>query len=443
MKKLLLLVIVLGAGVAAYLVYRPVKPAGAATVTRVAVSRGTVTETVRAMGYLEPLRRVNVGSQVSGTVKGLYADFNDVVKKGQLLAEIDSSLLEVQVSIQQANIDRQRGDIASQEAQLEDQKRQFDRVRQLRDRGLQTDQQFEAADLAIKTRDAQIASSRKQLVQAEANLAAAKLNLSYAKIVSPIDGVVIQRRVNDGQTVQASMNTPTFFMLCTPLEVLKLTAWVDEADIGRVRPGMEVGFQVSTYGSEMFKGTVDAIRLNAATFNNVVTYPVWISVPNDDLRLRPSMTAQVFVYVSKTAEVVRIPNDALKFRPTRAAYMALGAPPPTDEPVRAIDQVGDRVVDPTALRPVTTDGEATTIDELFAPLPKADSRATVWTWNEAKKQFSSISVRVGVSDGVVSELLSGDVRVGDQLVTAVMLPMAPMVRPGQNPLMGNRGRGRQ
>lgn len=444
MKKLILSVLVVAAGVAAFVVSQRKAPVEPAKVVRAAVSWGAVTETVQATGYLEPLRRVNVGSQVSGTIKELYADYNSVVKQGQLLAEIESSQFEVQVAIQQANMDRLQTDIASQDMQIQDQRRQFERTRQLHDRGLQTDQQFEAAELAIKNREAQLAATRKQFVQAEASLAAAKLNLSYTKIYSPIDGVIIWRRVSVGQTVQASVTTPNLFMMCSPLQVLKLTAWVNEADIGRVRPGQSVGLTVGTYGSQLFNGTVDAIRLNAQTVNNIVTYPVWISVPNDDLQLRPSMTAQVFIYVSQTEEVVRIPNDALRFRPTRAAYLALGAPAPTDEPQRAVEHLGDRVVDPTSLRAKEKemDGEAETIDQLFAPLPKADSRATVWLWDDADKQFVSRSIRVGVSDGSVSALLAGDLQVGDELVTGVILPVAPNANPAANPLLSNQRRGR-
>ena len=311
MKKLIVLILAAGAGTAGYFVWQKSQPAPEpAKVVRSTVSFGSITETVQAVGYLEPLKRVNVGSQVSGIVKELYADFNSIVKEGELLAELDPSQLEVQASIQQANVDRMKNDIASQEVQLADMKRQFERSVQLHERGLLTQQQFENAELAIKTRETQVSASRKQLVQAEASLASAKLNLSYTKIYSPIDGVVIQRRVSLGQAVQASMTTPQFFLLCTPLQVLKLTAWVDESNIGRVRPGQQVGFKVGTYGSQIFYGTVDAIRLNAQNNSNIVTYPVWISVPNDDLRLRPGMTAEVQLYVSQADEAEGSPNDA-------------------------------------------------------------------------------------------------------------------------------------
>ena len=183
--------------------------------------------------------------------------------------------------------------------------------------------------------------------------------------------------------------------------------------------------------------------MQAYVDSSVVAYPVWIHVPNDDLRLRPGMTTEVAIHVSQTAEVPTIPNSAMRFRPTRAVYQALGAEVPSVEPERAIDHAGDRVVDPNALRPpAVNDDDATTIDELFAPMPKADARATVWTWDATTKRFRPISVRVGVSDGSVSELLSGELQVGDELVTSVVIPVNPTATPVNNPLMGNRRGGR-
>lgn len=444
MKKLSILAFGLVGGVVAFIALQPEEVVAGPTLVRAPVTLGAVVETVQTVGTLEPLRRVNVGSQVSGVVKELYADFNSVVRQGQVLAEIDTSLLEVQASIQEANIERQKSDLASQQVQLEDLRRRFERINRLHEAGLQSRQERDAAALAVQTREMQIASANKQLVQAEASLAAARLNITYATIRSPIDGVVVQRRVDRGQTVQASMSTPSFFMLVTPLQLMKLTAWVDEADIGRVRPGMPVKFKVGTYGDELFDGTVEAVRLNAFRSNEVVSYPVWIHVPNDDLRLRPSMTATVFINVSQTGEVKRIPNDALRFRPSRAVYELMGATAPPDAgPTRAIDRAGDRVVDPNALRSIPIDVEAESIDELFSPLPKADARATVWKWDEAARQFTSVPVRVGVTDGQVSELIEGNLEVGDELVTNIMVT-TPAAAPstGPNPLLGGpRGRG--
>ena len=441
MKKLILLVFgILAAG--AYIILRPEPVAAVPVVLRAPVTSGPVTEMVLTTGTLEALRRVNVGSQVSGVVKEIYADFNSVVKKDQVLAEIDTSLLEVQVSIQEANVARQQTDLAGQELVLEDLKRRLERTARLHESGLQSREQLEAAQIAVRTREMQIAAARKQLIQAEANLSAARLNVTYATIRSPIDGVVVQRRVDRGQTVQASMTTPSFFMLVTPLELMKLTAWVDEADIGRVRPGMKVLFKVGTYGAELFDGVVEAVRLNAFRSNEVVTYPVWIHVPNDHLRLRPSMTAEVFIKVSETGDVRRVPNEALRFRPTRAMYVALGVDEPGEGPARAVDLAGNKVVDPNALRDIAIDVEAESIDELFSPLPKADSRATVWTWDEQARRFTAIPVRVGVTDGTLTELLEGEINVGDELVTGVSIPTAPSPAGNPNPLMASPRRGR-
>ena len=392
-------------------------------ILKVSVSKGPITETVQAMGIVEPRRRVNVGAQVSGVVKELYVDFNSVVTEGQLLAEIESDMYEVQVQVQEANVARQKLDIETQGTQLADLKRQLARVKELFAKDLQNRIQLDAAELAVTMREAQITSAKKQLVQGEAALSAARLNLSYTKIYSPIDGVVINRSVDTGQTVQASLRTPNFFLLAAPFETLRLTAGVDEADIGRVRRGMPVKFKVGTFGQELFDGVVDTVRLNAGRTNEVVTYPVWIRVENEDLKLRPGMTATVFIEVSNAVETAtRIPNEALKFRPTRAAYAALGVTAPATDTVRQVDLDAERVIQPSARRASGADDEVSTMDELFAPMPRANAMATVWRYDESSREFTSIPVRVGVSDGSMTELLSGDVNVGDQLVTRVVLP---------------------
>lgn len=440
MKKLLATIMCVAAGGAGWYYFRATEVAPNPEVVKGTVSRGPITETVQATGTIEPLRRVNVGSQVSGTVIAIYADFNSMVTAGQLLAEIDPTLLDMQVKIQEAAVERQKNDIATQELQLADIKRIRDRVQELYDKELQPLQQLEAAELNVRTRESQVLSAKKQLVQTEAALEAARLNLSYTKIYAPIDGVVVNRRVDRGQTVQASMTTPSFFMLTTPLQLLKLNALVDEADVGRVRPGQTVKFRVNTFGQELFTGTVDAVRLNAMNNNSVVTYPVWVSVPNNDLRLRPGMTATVHIEVSGATEVVRVPNDALRFRPTRAIYQAFGKDAPETETVRAVDLQADRVVDPTALREGPR-ADAKTIDALFAPLPRADARATVWTWNAGTREFMPVPVRVGVSDGNMTELIEGDLEAGDQLVTGVILPQVGPSTTPRNPLLGGRGGG--
>ncbi len=422
MKRLKFWVVLIagGAGLAWYST-RPEEKPKPPEILKVSVSKGPITETVQAMGIIEPRRRVNVGAQVSGVVKELYVDFNSVVTQGQLLAEIEPDMYEVQVQVQEANVARQKLDIENQEAQLADLKRQLARVQELVARDLQNQVQLDAARMAVTMREAQITSAKKQLVQGEAALSAARLNLSYTKIYSPIDGVVVNRSVDKGQAVQANLRTPNFFMLSAPLETVRLTAGVDEADISRVRPGMPVKFKVGTFGQELFDGVVDTVRLNASRTNEVVTYPVWIRVENQELKLRPGMTATVYIEVSSAIETAtRIPNEALKFRPTRAIYTALGVTAPPTETVRQVELDAERVIEP--VRRVGNDDEAITVDELFAPLPRANAKATVWRYDESSREFTSIPVRVGVSDGSMTELLSGDVNVGDQLVSRVVMP---------------------
>jgi HlyD family secretion protein len=570
MKKLIGFVVILAAAGGGWWYYiKYGKPPEKPTVNYATISRGDIIEAVTSTGTLEPLRRFDVGSQVSGTVKEIYADFNSLVKKGDLLAEIDPSLLQVQVDVQQANVERQRADIANQKVQLEDQKKQFERTKSLFEKGLQNQQQYEAAELAIKTREAQIISAEKQLVQADANLSSAKLNVSYTKIFAPADGVVIERRVDRGQTVQASMTAPSFFVLATPLTQLKLTALVDEAEIGRIRSGMEVRFSVDAFGRREFKGTVNAVRLNAQTTNNVVTYPVWIDVPNEDLTLRPSLTASNLRIVISTAnDVVRVPNQALRFRPNAEIYTALGLTPPApgsggraagagvDDPNGSARNTGaapgarpggqgagaqqsaqsgaqtrqgggqqaqgtqgqNRQGGQTAQGGQRTPGgrgfgqgsdlanmtpeqrqammerfraqggrggqsggrggnqgggrggnqgqggnrtgggrgagqgqrgaqqnaapqaSADKIDELWAPVQRTQSRSQVYMWNEAAKELKMIPVVLGVSDGTFSELVSGELKVGDQIVTGVILPLSQQktMSPSGNPFAPNQ-----
>ena len=582
MKKLVGFVILLVAAGGSWWYYvkygtPPEKP----IINQATISSGKIVEAVQATGALEPLRRYDIGSQVSGVVKAIYVDYNSIVKEGQLMAEIDPQLLQVQVDIQTANIERQKSDIASQEVQLDDQKKQFERTKSLFERGLQNQQQYEAAELAIKTREASIASSKKSLVSAEASLNAAKLNVTYTKIVAPANGVVVERRVDVGQTVQASMTSPSFFIMNTPLENLKLTANVDEAEIGKIRTGMTVRFKVDSYGQQQFTGTVEAVRLNATNNNNVVTYPVWINVPNGELKLRPFMTAALSIVLSEVDNVVRIPSAALRFRPNSDVYKALGleAPqqggritnqqgppeasnnPPADgragqnarggaapgatpgvapgaapgsqrapqqtmadgttppggrtrqpgqggqngaggqgaqagqtrgqggqqpggrgmnanltpEQLKAFQDrfgagaaggrggtgggrggaggsrggnnqggrggnAGGRGTQPATLSPELASQNADRIDQLWAPIVRRDQPGSVWKWDG--KNLTEVKLWLGVSDGTFTELKSGDLKVGDQIVTSVTLPASMRPAATQNPLFGNQPGGR-
>jgi HlyD family secretion protein len=536
MKKLvtLLILIAVGAGGAYY--YYANKPVEKAEVVKTAISQGDIVESVKATGTIEAIRTVQVGSQVSGIVQQLYADFNDIVSRGQLLAELDPSIFEVQVKIQEANIDQRKTDIENQKVQLADAVRNFNRTKELTAKGLTNQQQLEAAELAVKNREAQIASAEKQLVSAEANLDNAKLNLSYTKIYSPIDGVIVNRVVDRGQAVQSSMNVAQFFTIATDLRELRLTGGVDEAEIGKIRPGQVVEFTVDAYPNQQFIGTVENVRLNATVQSNVVTYPVWINVKNPDLKLRPSMTANLDIVISKATDVVRVPNTALRFRPNTDIYLALGLTPPTPGQGRAggqgrqgaagdppapggaapaapgrgteatpatsgrgdagappagPGQTGRGFGDTSQLTPEQArqfaerfaGAEGTTgrggrrggaggrganqrpantaaqtqlgtgrIDEYFTPVPATRSRGSVWTWNADTKELTQINLTLGVTDGTMSELISGDVEVGQEVVTGVILPASmtsrtatqsnPFQQGGRGGMGGGGGRGR-
>ena len=296
------------AGAGGYYYYYSAAAQEPPQVVQATVSEGDIVEEVQATGTLEAMRVAPVGSQVSGIVKTLYADFNSIVTAGQIIAELDPSLYQVQVDLQTANYERQVGEIGNQ--------RQSARKRHPEPRANEgpcreatgEPQQLEQAELQVKTRRVQLEAAEKTLKTQEANLSQAKLNLSYTIIRSPIDGVVVNRMVDEGQAVQSSMNVAQFFILATDLRELKINAGVDEAEIGKIRPGMPVTFSVDTYEGTTFTGTIDTVRLNASTQNNVVTYPVWIKVMNSDLRLRPALTATVRIRTQSAPAVVRIPN---------------------------------------------------------------------------------------------------------------------------------------
>ena len=455
MKKLALVFLVLigGAG-GAYYYFNQQEPVEKPVVTMTTISQGTIQEIVQATGTLSSLRTVFVGSQVSGVVKEIHVDYNSVVKKGQLMAEIDPSLLQVQVDIQEANYQRQLGEITNQEAQLEDAKRQLERTRALAAKNLVNQVQLEASELAVKSRTTSVESAKKQLLTTQANLDAARLNVEYTKIYAPTDGVVINRQVDRGVTVQASVRAPTFFMLATDLRAMKVSAGVDEADIGKIRTGMPVEFTVESQPGVTFYGDVEAVRLNATNANNVVTYPVWINAPNPQLQLKPSMTATLRIIVGSATNVVRIPNQALRFRPTSDIYTALGLTPPatgqggrataapttgTRDPAETTGAAGGGGgVAPDNLTAAPVELDAESIDDLFPSAPPRIQTGSVWTWDEAKKELKQIRVTTGITDGQFSQVVAGDLKVGQQVVANIILPLTPAQRQQQQSIFGQQ-----
>lgn len=299
-------------------------------VVTAAITRGDIVEAVGATGTLEAVTTVQVGTQVSGTVQHLYADFNSIVRKGQVLARLDPSLIQTQIEQQRANLVRAEAELERLRVALADARVKLGRARDLGGRGLIPTTEVEAAEVAVQSTEAQLRSSQAGVTQARANLNQQQVNLNHTVITAPIDGIVISRNVDEGQTVAASMNAPVLYLLAADLAKMKVSANIDEADVGKIRPGQRVTFRVDAYPTDQFDGTVVQVRLNPVTVQNVVTYQTVIEVPNPDLRLKPGMTANVNIEIARRENVLRLPAGALRFRPTADIFAALGQQPPAD-----------------------------------------------------------------------------------------------------------------
>ena len=319
-------------------------------------ARGDVSNSVTATGSIEPVTQVEVGTQVSGIIDKLYADYNSVVTKGQLIAEMDKVTLQSELTSQQATYDGAK-------AEYEYQQKNYLRNQALHEKQLISDTEFEESTYNY-------AKAKSAYESSEANLAKAKRNLAYATITSPIDGVVISRAVEEGQTVAAGFETPTLFTIAADLTQMQVIADVDEADIGGVKEGQRVEFTVDAYPNDTFEGTVTQVRLEATEESNVITYEVVISAHNPDLKLKPGLTANVTIYIAERRNVVNIPVKALRFVP---------------------DPPSGKAPDPEQ-----------------APHPQApanDSLKTVWV--QEGQEWKPRQVKVGMDNGVNVEICSG------------------------------------
>jgi HlyD family secretion protein len=332
MKKAVLVLLFVLAAVAVaiggyYRYGRNTEPPKVATLT---VSRGDISETVGATGTIEAVTTVQVGTQVSGTIKALYADFNSIVRKGQLIAELDPSMLETQVAQGRANLVRAQADVERLKVSLEDARSKLKRTRDLSARNLVPAMELESAETQVNTIMAQQRSAEAQVVQAQASLNQSEVNLQHTVIDAPIDGIVISRNVDVGQTVAASMQAPTLFIIAADLTKMRVVADIDESDVGRIRPGQVVRFRVDAHPLDEFTGTVTQIRLQPKVVQNVVTYATVIDVPNPQLKLKPGMTATVNVEIARRTDVLRVPVAALRFRPTNDIFAALNQEVPPE-----------------------------------------------------------------------------------------------------------------
>jgi HlyD family secretion protein len=350
------------------------------------VTRGDIQQAVTATGTVNAVTTVQVGTQVSGTIKKLYVDFNSRVKKGQLIAQIDPATFESQVQQAQANLLSAQANLEKAQTALANDKKTFDRNKELLSKNLIAQSDLDTAETNYQSDKAQVASAKALIEQAKASLDYAKQNLAYTRIVSPVDGVVISRNVDVGQTVAASFQTPTLFTIAQDLTKMQIDTNVAESDIGVVKLKQEVDFTVDAYPDTTFEGKVWQIRQAPITVQNVVTYDVVIQVNNRDLRLMPGMTANVSVVIQTRHDVLRITNAALRFRFT-------------DKPVGA--------------------GSA------GAGEKKGPS---IWVLENNKPK--RVSITPGISDGNYTEIVSGDLKEGQQtIVEALRKGKAPATAP--------------
>ena len=385
------------ASLAAFYVLRRGRENAEAFRTQV-VDRGTVSEIVTATGTISAVTTVQVGSQVSGIIARLYADYNSPVKRGGLLAELDPTPFQAQVE--------QRGaDLVRSEVQMRNAEIAFRRSERLLAAGLQAEAEYDSARAAFE-------SAKAQVDQAAAALRQAKTSLSYARIYSPIDGVVVARQYDIGQTVAASFQAPTLFTIAEDLTKMQVLVDVDQSDIGRVVVGQGARFTVDAYPDETFTGRISQIRLNATQNQTVVTYPVIVDVANPDRKLKPTMTADVTIEVASVSDVLRVPNAALRFQPIETGR------PGNDGAPASGRAGGDRA---GGIRP-GGDQAGGGLERAAAALadatPGAPRRQTVYVAGP-NGALRPVPVRTGLSDGRFTQILEGDLREGDRIAVGI------------------------
>ena len=313
------------------------------------VEKQNISTSITATGTIEPVTSVTVGTQVSGIVSKLYVDYNSIVKKGQIIAELDKTNLI-------SELNRAKADLSSAQSTLNYETANYNRYKTLFDKGLISANDYENARLSFDKAQQTVRSSRE-------NVQKAQTNLGYATITSPIDGVVLSKSVEEGQTVAASFNTPELFTIAQDLTDMRVIADIDEADIGGVKEGQRVSFTVDAYPDDKFEGQVTQVRQQATTESNVVTYEVVISAPNNDLKLKPGLTANVTIYTLEKNDVLAAPAKALRFMPTEALL-----------------------------------SEGQSIEDVEAP-------TKVWTLEG--NIFKAHAVQVGATNGMLTEIISG------------------------------------
>jgi HlyD family secretion protein len=366
------------------------------------VTKGRITNVVTATGTIEAITTVNVGTQVSGIIRHIYVDFNDKVKKGQVLAQIDETVLKAQVDQGQAAVDQAQ-------AEYNFQKATFDRLKVLFEKNLIAQSDYDQALYNFQ-------NSKAALSNARSSLSRAKVNLAYATIYSPIDGVVLNRAIEEGQTVAASFNTPTLFTIVNDLTQMEVQTSVDEADIGKVKKGQRVEFTVDAYPDMKFEGEVSQVRLQPITTNNVVTYNVILRAPNPDKKLMPGMTASATIFVQEDDNALIVSGRALRFRPDEEYMKKEMANAPGGSSGR--NSTGAAMPGPSRTGNRFQGGNP---DSGFRnpgnEMASSNAPKSVWIRTDSLS-IHRVPVRVGIDNGTNAEILSG-LKEGEEVVVAM------------------------
>lgn len=403
-KSFIAIALVAVVAVAAVLVHRAAQAKESTTYRFTAVERGNVESTVSATGTLGAVRTVAVGTQVSGQIAELLVDFNDTVKKGQLLARIDPTLQQQAVTDAQASVERAQ-------AQLLQAQRDYNRNRELMSSGLVARSVFETTDSSLDVARANVKSARVALDRA-------RQNLEYTNIYAPIDGVVVERNVDDGQTVAASLSAPQLFLIANDLRNMQILASVGEGDIARIKEGQKVKFTVQALSGQIFEGDVNQVRLQSATNENVVNYTVVVSVANPEKKLLPGMTARVEFLTSSAENVLKVANAALRFKPAEDAVVAKTQT--TERPATSTQQRTGRTRTGNGQRQ-RTGGMGT--------LYLADEKGTL----------TPVRVRTGLTDGSVTEIRGRELKEGMKVVAGTSQPQSAATTSNASPFQsGNQ-----
>lgn len=312
MNKSIKIIVIIAIAIAAISWYFKSSPQSTSYLTQKLV-KGDITEKVTASGNIKPISTINIGTQVSGTISEIYVDYNSQVKKDQVLAQIDPALFEATVNQRRAALDVAKAEVQVEENGLIYAKKNLDRIKKLNASRYSADKDLDLAEKDYNNALAQLALKKAQVEQAQAALDSADTELRYTRIVSPVDGIVVSKEVEVGQTVAASFQTPTLFNVAEDLTKMQIEASVVEADIAKVKDGQTVEFSVDSFPDEVFLGKVTQVRNEAITTSNVVTYEVIIEVDNQDLKLKPGMTANVEIITAQNKDVLLVPNKALRF----------------------------------------------------------------------------------------------------------------------------------